>query len=183
MPVLVPVAEGSESLETVSIVNVLRRGAVETVTASIETERLIAGTRSIPIMADALWSEIEARAFDAIILPGGETGARRLAAHAGLMKKLHEQRIAHHWYGGICAAPALVLSPAGLLDGKQATCHPAFRQKLIHYVDRPVVVDGHCVTSQGAGTAIAFGLRLLHLLRGPDLAREVANSMVAPLPD
>lgn len=178
MPVLVPVADGSESLETVAIVNTLRRGTIEVSLASIEAQPTIVGTRGIRLVADDVWSAIETRDFDAIILPGGEAGARRLAAHAGLMKKLRDQRMAHQWYGGICAAPALVLSPAGLLDGKQATCHPSFRDKLIHYVDLPVVVDGHCITSQGPATAIAFGLRLVQLLRGENAAREVAAAML-----
>jgi len=179
MNVLVPIATGSESLETVTIVNVLRRAGIEVVIASIEDSPSVLCTRGIALNADALYQDIAARTFDAIILPGGEKGASKLGAHPALMEKIKQQRMDHRWYGGICAAPALALAPHELLDGKQATCYPAFRDQLIHYVDQPVVVDGHCVTSQGPATAIAFGLKLVELLAGADASREVAAAVLA----
>ncbi|HEY0974325.1 MAG TPA: DJ-1 family glyoxalase III [Solimonas sp.] len=179
MNVLVPVAHGSESLETVTMVNILRRADVQVVVASIEDSRQVEGTRGIPLLADALYWDVASRDFDAIIIPGGEKGATALGAHGALMDKVKQQRMAHRWYGGICAAPALTLAPHELLDGKQATCHPAFRDRLIHYVDQPVVVDGHCITSQGPATALAFGLKLVELLAGAAKAREVAKATLA----
>ncbi len=179
MNVLVPIANGSESLETVTIANVLRRADIQVVLASIEDSPAVLGTRGITLTADALYWDVATRTFDAIILPGGEKGASALGAHTGLMEKIKQQRMDHRWYGGICAAPALALAPHELLDGKQATCYPAFRDQLIHYVDQPVVVDGHCITSQGPATAIAFGLRLVELLAGPEVSREVAAAMLA----
>lgn len=180
MNVLVPIAHGSESLETVTLVNVLRRGELQVTLASIEDDRRVRGTREIALLADALFWDVATRDFDAIVLPGGEKGATALSNHAGLMEKLKQQRMAHRWYGGICAAPALALAPHELLDGKKATCYPAFRDRLIHYVDQPVVVDGHCVTSQGPATAVAFGIKLVELLAGPARARSVAEGMLAP---
>ena len=179
MNVLVPVAHGSESLETVTIVNTMRRAGLQVTIASIEDERHVEGTRGIALLADTLYWDVAARDFDAIILPGGELGAAAFAAHVGLMDKIKQQRMAHRWYGGICAAPALALAPHELLDGKKATCYPAFRDRLIHYVDQPVVVDGHCITSQGPATALAFGVKLVELLAGPVQAREVATAMLA----
>lgn len=176
--VLIPIATGSESLETVALVNVLRRADIDVTLASITAEPVVAGTRGIALVADALFTNVAAQDFDAIVLPGGEKGAAALGAHAGLMDKLKRQRIAHRWYGGICAAPALALAPHELLDGKKATCYPAFREKLMHYVDLPVVVDGHCVTSQGPATALAFGLKLVELLSGPEKSRSVAAAML-----
>ncbi|MGQ0701101.1 MAG: DJ-1 family glyoxalase III [Panacagrimonas sp.] len=174
MKVLIPVAHGSESLETVTLVNLLRRAEIPVCVASIETETVVNATRDIRLVADTAMSEIAGEDFDAIILPGGERGAQRLAQHALLIEKLASQRLAHRWYGAICAAPALALSPLGLLDGKQATCHPAFREHLLHYVDRPVVIDGHCMTSQGPGTGIEFALTWIEKLVGLDARRKVA---------
>lgn len=179
MKVLIPVANGSESLETVALVNVLRRGELHVSLASIGRELQVAATRGITLTADALYSELAGRDFDAIILPGGEDGARALAQCAPLIEQLRRQRLAHRWFGGICAAPALVLAAHGLLDGKQATCYPSFREQLLHWVDQPVVVDGHCITSQGPATAIAFGLELLARLSSPELSRRVAKAMLA----
>ncbi|HVT37102.1 MAG TPA: DJ-1 family glyoxalase III [Nevskiaceae bacterium] len=179
MKALIPIAHGSESLETVTLANVLRRGGVEVTLASIESSRAVQATRGIVLTADASWDEVAARDYNLIALPGGEQGAAALGRHEGLIEKLRRQRNGHKWYGAICAAPALVLSPHGLLDGKQATCYPAFRDKLIHFVNLPVVVDGHCVTSQGPATALAFGLKLVEVLCGEAKAREVAQQALA----
>lgn len=178
MRILVPLAHGSESLETVTLVNVLRRASIPVTLASIETETVINATRDIRLLADAAFADLDARDFDAIVLPGGELGARRLGQHLPLIEKLKSQRLAHRWYGAICAAPALALSPNGLLDGKQATCYPAFREHLLHYVDRPVVIDGHCITSQGPATAIAFALTWVEKLAGAEERQRVAASML-----
>lgn len=179
MKALVPIAHGSESLETVTLVNVLRRGGIEVTVASVENDRVVDGTRDIRLVADARYADVGSQEYDLIALPGGDKGATSLAKYVPLVDKLIAQRIAHKWYGAICASPALVLSPHGLLDGKQATCFPALRDKLLHFVDQPVVVDGHCVTSQGPATAIAFGLQLVALLAGEARSREVAEALLA----
>ena len=178
MDVLVPVAHGSESLETVALVNVLRRASIRVSMASVEAETVINATRELRIVADAPLSDVLERDFDAIILPGGELGSQRLAKCEALIRKLAAQRLAHRWYGAICAAPALALSPHGLLDGKQATCHPSFREHLLHYVDQPVVIDGHCMTSQGPGTSLAFALQWVEKLAGVETRKQVAASML-----
>ena len=179
MAVLVPVANGSESLETVTLVNVLRRAKIKVVVASIERSKTVMGTRDIPLVAEVLFSSVAKKKFDAIILPGGEKGAKAFAKSKALMDAVKAQRMAHKWYGAICATPALALSPHGLLDGKQATCHPVLRDALIHYVNQAVVVDGHCVTSQGPATALAFGLKWVELLKGEAASKSVAADTLA----
>lgn len=179
MSVLIPVANGSESLETTALVNVLRRGGVKVTVASIERGKTVKGTRDIALVADCSFASVKAKKFQAIILPGGEKGAKAFAKHPALMEKITGQRMAHRWYGAICASPALALQPHGLLDGKQATCYPALKDKLLHWVNQPVVVDGHCVTSQGPATAIAFGLKWVELLAGAERSRRVAGDMLA----
>lgn len=178
MKVLVPVAHGSESLETVVLVNVLRRASIPVQVASIETETVVNATRDIRLLADVALADVESQDFDAIILPGGERGAERLAMCKPLIAKLAAQRLAHRWYGAICAAPALTLSPHGLLDGKQATCHPLFRERLLHFVDMPVVIDGHCMTSQGPGTSVEFALTWVEKLASVAERRRVAAGML-----
>ncbi|MES0874198.1 DJ-1 family glyoxalase III [Sinimarinibacterium thermocellulolyticum] len=178
MNALVPVSHGSESIETVTIVNVLRRAEVEVTLASIADTCRVEGTRGVHLYADCLFDEIAAQDFDLIVLPGGEAGARALGAHKGVMDKIAAQRMQHRWYGGICAAPALALAPRGLLDGKQATCYPAFRDALLHWVDRPVVVDGHCITGQGPASAMAFALALVEALCGAAKRRSVAEALL-----
>ncbi len=178
MQILVPAAHGSESLETVTLVNVLRRAELDVSLTSVEESTALNMTRGVRIQADCCFADIQDQTFDAIILPGGENGAGTLGSHKALIAKLSEQRLAHRWYGGICAAPALSLSPNGLLDGKQATCHPQFREKLLHFVDRAVVIDGHCITSQGAGTGLEFALTWVETLLSKQAREQVARDIL-----
>ena len=179
MKALIPIAHGSESLETITVANILRRGGVEVTLASIESALVVQGTRDIRLTADASYTDAGRKDYDMIVLPGGEQGAESFAKHFALVEKLRAQRQQHRWTAAICASPALVLSQHGLLDGKQATCYPAFRDKLIHYVDQPVVTDGHCVTSQGPATAVAFGIKLVEVLCGEQTARKVSQDLLA----
>ena len=175
---LIPLAHGSESLETITMVNVLRRAEVEVTLASIESELAVSGTRGVRLHADKRLLDALGHKYDLIALPGGEKGAEALNRHAPLIEMLQEQNDLKHWLAAICAAPALTLAPHHLLDGRQATCYPAFRTRLPHYVDKPVVVDGHVVTSQGPGTAMAFALILVELLAGPVRSKEVAAGLL-----
>lgn len=175
---LVVIADGSESLETVTVVNVLRRAGVKVTLAALGNSP-VAGTRGIALMPDTHFDIVASQTFDLIVLPGGENGAREMGAHAPLIEKLRQQRLAHRWIGAICAAPAFALAPHGLLDGKQATCYPAFRDALLHYVDLPAVADGHTVTAQGPASAIAFALMLVEKLCGDQPRREVAQALLA----
>ena len=176
---LIPVAHGSESLETIVMVNVLRRAEVEVTVASVENELVVSGTRGVRLHADKRLLETLGHKYQLIALPGGEKGAEALNRHAPLIEMLQEQNDLKHWLAAICAAPALTLAPHHLLDGRQATCYPAFKARLPHYVDKPVVVDGHCVTSQGPGTAMAFALILAEILAGPVKSKEVAAALLA----
>lgn len=178
--VLVPIAHGSESLETVAIVNVLRRAEVEVTVASIESDVHVTGTRGVRLTADKRFIQTLDEKFELIALPGGDKGADALSRYAPLIEKLEVQDDKGKWFAAICAAPALVLAPHHLLDKRRATCYPAFKDKLPHFVDQPVVVDGHCVTSQGPATAIAFALKLAELLAGEAKARQVAAGMLVP---
>lgn len=176
---LVVIAHGSESLETVTAINVLRRGGIKVTIASVEKSKQVKGTRGIGLAADVLFTKVARKPFDLIVLPGGEAGAKKMGRHKGLIEKLRGQRQAKRWTAAICAAPALVLSPHGLLDGKQATCYPAFKDELLHYVNRPVVVDGHCVTAQGPASAVAFSLQLVEQLCGTATRKTVAQALLA----
>jgi 4-methyl-5(b-hydroxyethyl)-thiazole monophosphate biosynthesis len=111
-------------------------------------------------------------------------GAEHLRDNAVLKQLLLRQRNEGLLYAAICAAPAVVLETHGLLDGRRATCHPGFKEKLgdPSYADRRVVRDTNCVTSQGAGTAMEFALTLVEVLFDEARCRTVAAPMLAVWP-
>lgn len=183
MRVLVPVANGVEDIETVTIIDVLRRAQFEVTVASIEHDLTVTMAKGCKLTADSAINEHKKETFDLVVVPGGSQGAAALAKNKILLEKLKDNRANRRWYAAICAAPAMVFAPHDLLEGKRATCFPAFKDQLPRWIDAPVVVDGHCITSQGPGTALAFALKLVELIQGEDKARKIAESMIAPLED
>ncbi len=176
---LVVIANGSESLEAVTVINVLRRAQVDVTIAAVGDALSVTGTRDILLMATVRHADVAHQQFDLIVLPGGVAGAKALAAHPPLIQQLREQRLAHRWIAAICAAPAVVLAAHGLLDGKQATGFPALRDALLHYVDLPVVIDGHTITGQGPASAIAFALACVEKLTDSERRRQVGEALLA----
>ena len=183
MRALVPVANGVEDIETVTIIDVLRRAQIEVTVASIERETTVTCARGCKLIADTTLNEVKKETFELIAVPGGSQGAAALGKNRALIEMLKANRSNRRWYAAICAAPALVLAQNDLLEGKRATCYPNFKDQLPRYIEAPVVVDGHCITSQGPGTALAFALKLVELTVGEDKSRKVAESMIAPLED
>jgi len=177
--VLVPVADGTEELEAVAIIDILRRaGAVVTV-ASVSGNRQITASRGVVILADALIEACAEQEYDLVVLPGGIPGAENLRDSAVLTGLLKRQQAKNRLYGAICASPAVVLEHHGLLEGRQATCHPGFADRLTDKtrVEEPVVMDDTCLTSRGAGTAVPFALSLVERLFGNQARGDVAASL------
>lgn len=176
--VLLPVANGSESLETVAIANVLRRAEIEVTLAAIEPDLVIHATRGVRLVADSRFLDVREHVYEAIVLPGGEKGAEALSRYMPLIEMLHAQDEARRCLAAICAAPALTLAPHHFLDHRRATCYPGFKNRLAQWIDEPVVQDGHLLTSQGPATALPFALKLVELLKGAAASRQVAAALL-----
>ncbi|RIA20525.1 4-methyl-5(b-hydroxyethyl)-thiazole monophosphate biosynthesis [Ectopseudomonas oleovorans] len=177
---LIAVADGSEDLECVTLIDVLRRAEIEVVLASVEDRRMITCARGTRLTADAMLLDVLAQDFDLIVLPGGMPGAQRLADFEPLAERVRKQAKAGELFAAICAAPAVALQHYGVLRQRRMTCYPSFSDRLsgCSFVDEPVVVDGNCITSQGPGTALAFALTLVEQLVGRSTRNEVAKAML-----
>ena len=176
--VLVPVADGSEEIEAVTIIDVLRRAGAEVTVASVNDLQITA-SRGVRLVADCLINECLDRQYDLVVLPGGMPGAEHLRDNQDLKTILLRHSNAGLLFGAICAAPAVVLQNHGLLHHRKATCHPGHVKTLQDpsAANERVVVDGNCVTSQGPGTALEFALKLVELL----FSREKMASVAAPM--
>jgi 4-methyl-5(b-hydroxyethyl)-thiazole monophosphate biosynthesis len=181
--ILVPLAEGFEMIEALSIVDVFRRGGGHVDLAAVGDSLQVTSSHSVPVIADKLLVECVNEEYDLIVLPGGIPGADNLKNSDVLAELLKKQNSEDKLYGAICASPAVVLEHLGLLEGKKATCHPLFVEKLsnLEKIDERVVFDKNCVTSKGAGTSIEFGLELLGILMGEEKKLEVAKGMAIEL--
>lgn len=176
--VLVPIADGSEEIEAVCIIDTLRRAGADVTVASV-SGGTIEASRGVVIVADSLIGDCAGLEYDLIALPGGMPGSEHLRDSEVLKDMLLKQKDAGRMYAAICAAPAVVLEPFGLLGGKKATCYPTMMDQLTcETLDQEVVVDGNCVTSQGPGTALRFAVRLVEELMGKDKAHEVGKGLL-----
>jgi 4-methyl-5(b-hydroxyethyl)-thiazole monophosphate biosynthesis len=178
--ILVPIADGIEEIEAVTLIDVLRRAGADVTVASVGDLQVTA-SRGVKLSGDCLISECSDSAYDLIVLPGGMPGAEHLRDSRDLVSMLDRQRREGRWYAAICASPAVVLQHHGLLEDRQATTHPSFVDRLdnTEQIESRVVIDGNCVTSRGPGTALEFALVLVELLFGKEKATEVAEPMLA----
>lgn len=164
--VLVPLAEGFEELEAVTIIDILRRAGIEVAVASLAGSP-VTGAHGIRLAADAPLAALVGQDFDMIALPGGMPGAQHLKDDpriASLIRRLHD---AGRPVAAICAAP-MVLAAAGVLDGRRATSYPGFLAGTAKstVVGDAVVTDRGVITSRGPGTALDFALALVEELEG-----------------
>lgn len=180
--VLVLLAEGFEEIEAVTVVDVLRRAQLEVTVASLAPRAgVVMGAHGIAVAADAALDDLDTDRFGALVLPGGMPGTKHLADDARVIALVQRFAAAGRPLAAICAAP-MVLARAGVLEGRQATSHPSVRTKLAgaSVLGEPAVVTSDTiVTSQGAGTAMAFALELVRQWKGRDVAERLAEAMIA----
>ncbi|MFH2091445.1 MAG: DJ-1 family glyoxalase III [Pseudomonadota bacterium] len=176
--VLVPVAQGVEEMETITIVDVLRRSGANVVMASVDRID-IAAARGVVFKADTLIESCQDEIFDLIVLPGGMPGASNLSASTILGSMLKKQAEQKKYYGAICASPAVVLHPLGLVTPGKVTCYPGFGDMIDNgnVLESSVVVDNQCVTSRGGGTALEFALTLVELLYSQQTRADVEKGL------
>lgn len=178
--VLIPLAQGCEELEAVTIIDLLRRANIEVVTAALG-EGPVCCSRGTQLLADTRLDAVMDESFDMVVLPGGLPGATNLQADQRIERLLQRHHAAGRFTAAICAAPK-VLASAGLLSGRSATAYPgvltieAFPE--VRLLDAPVVVDGTVVTSRGPGTAMDFSLQLIELLAGREQRDQVETALV-----
>jgi 4-methyl-5(b-hydroxyethyl)-thiazole monophosphate biosynthesis len=166
--VLVPLAEGFEEIEAATIIDVLRRGGVDVVTAAL-ADTCVKGAHGVCVCADTTLEAAlsdGAATFDAVVLPGGMPGAEHLRDDARVRGALQDVLERGGTAAAICAAP-IALEAAGVLSGRRATCYPGFDAQLTsaaeHATER-VVEDGPVITSRGPGTALEFATFLVERL-------------------
>lgn len=181
--ILVPLAQGFEETEAVTIVDVLRRAGLDVTVAGLQAGP-VRGSHGITVVPDASLGELELDRFTMVVLPGGMPGTRNLmrdGALLDLVRRLHREG---RPTAAICAAP-LVLHEAGILAGVAVTSHPSVRVELSQADVRAaprVVKSGSVTTSQGVGTALEFALALVVDLVSAEKSAELARAMMVEAP-
>lgn len=178
--VLVPLANGCEELEAITITDLLVRAGISVTTAGLDDQPITAsrGTRIIP---DTSIDQVINNTYDMIVLPGGLPGADYLRDDDRIQQLLKRHAQQNKFLAAICAAPK-ALASAGLLDGKTVTSYPgalnniALSQTVV--TDSTLEIDGNVITSRGPGTAMDFALMLIEILKGKAKRDEVNSQLV-----
>lgn len=180
--VLVPLAQGCEELEAVTIIDLLRRAGIEVITAGLD-DQPVKASRGVMIIPDTTLDKAIGQEFDMVALPGGLPGADHLDQDQRIQTLLKQMAMDEKFTAAICAAPK-VLATAGLLEGKHATSFPGTLEKLqlgnTTLETHAVVQDGKVITSRGPGTAMDFALALIENLAGSDKRKEVEAGLQRP---
>lgn len=179
--VLVPLAEGFEEIEAVTVIDLLRRAGINVVTASLTQRHQVTGSRQVVLAADSLIDDVKEATFDMIVLPGGQPGTNNLNSDARIATLLQNQLNANKYIAAICAAP-LVLANAKILNQHRATCYPGVLKQEdwpeISLMDQTVVIDDRIITSKGPGTAMDFALSIIEILTTQQTRNQVENDLV-----
>ena len=180
--VLVPLAQGCEELEAVTVVDLLRRAGIHVITAGLD-DQPVRASRGMVLLADQTLDAALQQDYDMVVLPGGLPGANYLDDDARVSGLLQRMAADDKYTAAICAAPK-VLAHSGLLSGKRATSYPGSldpdTMARLDYLEQAVVADDRVITSRGPGTAMDFALELITLLAGPDKRREVEAGLQRP---
>lgn len=179
--VFVFLADGFEDIEALAPVDILRRGGAEVILVSVMEDLAVTSAHGVGVVADAMFADVsdELAEADLLVLPGGMPGAANLYACKPLCEALVAQYECGRRVAAICAAPAVVLAPLGILEGKRATCYPGFEKAFNNttYTADLVTTDGLVTTACGPGAAMAFGYELLSLLGYADAAEALKEGM------
>ncbi len=180
--VLVPLAQGCEELEAVTVIDLLRRAGIEVITAGLD-EQPVTASRGVRLLPDTSVDQILNDEFDMIVLPGGLPGADHLASDERIIRLLKRHAEHGHYTTAICAAPK-VLARAGLLSNKKATSYPGVLDALnledVEITHAAVEVDNRVITSKGPGTAMDFALTLIETLEGKATRERVEQQLCRP---
>lgn len=182
--VAVFVAPGLEEIEGLTVVDLLFRAGIPCDTVAITASRQVTSSHEVTIVCDRSIEDPDFSfdEYDLLVLPGGIPGTPNLRACEPLCAALRSFAEKGRPLAAICAAPS-ILAELGLLEGRRATANPGFQHVLAErgaelVANDPVVVDGSLITSQGAGTAMLFGLEIVRHFLGDDAVARVAEGVV-----
>lgn len=176
--IILPISNGFEEIEAITIIDVCRRANIEVKVAAVE-ELLTVGANSIKVQADCKIEDINSNDFDMIVLPGGLPNAFTLADNEKVQSLLKEFKEKKKKIAAICAAP-YALHKADVLN-ENFTCYPSFEEKIRlngYHNDDAIVVDNNVITSRGPATAMAFALEIVNTLCGEEIYTSVKNGLL-----
>ena len=178
--IFVHLADGFEEIEALATIDILLRAEFDVEIVSVTGNRIVKSVRNVGVECTKLFDEVNYGECGMIVLPGGIPGVPNMGAHAGLCEQIRNFASQDKWIAAICASP-IILHEQGLLKGKTLTCFLGVGDDFseANVITDPVVVDGKLITSQGPGTAIEFGLKIVEFLEGKEKSEYIRGRLLA----
>ena len=176
---LIVLANGFEEVEAIAPIDILKRCEVSVTLAGLGSE-VIKAAHGVTFKTDVVFDKYT-ELPDAVILPGGTPGAENLASSVKVKDFIVKMNSGKKIVAAICASPAIVLAPTGILSGKKATCYPGMEKNFlpdVNFSEEKVIQDGNIITSRGPGTAHLFGFKIAETLIGKAKSEMVASHML-----
>lgn len=172
-------ADGFETIEALTVVDMLRRAGEEITMVSITGDKRVQSSHRVMVEADEIFDNMHFSDIDVLVLPGGMPGTTNLAACEKLKQLIQKHFSEGKLLAAICAAPG-ILGEMGLLAGKKACCFPGLEEKLAgaEVTFQETTVDGNVITARGMGTSIVFAAEILKKTAGENTAQEILNKIV-----
>ena len=178
------IENGSEELEFIAPLDIMRRANLEVDLISANNEDFITSSHNVKIIVDKKIEEVNnILDYDAIVIPGGMPGSTLLRDNKKIIEFYQTMYNSGKLVAAICAAP-IVLSAAGITNDKEVTSYPGF-DKEINYKnynsEKAVVIDKNVITAQGPAVAILFGYEIVNYLLQDNTAEDVKQAMLVPV--
>ena len=176
---LVILADGFEEVEALTPVDFLRRAGVSVTVAGLGSEKIM-GSHKIRIHCDCALDTVDTQGWDAVVLPGGMPGSENLASSELVSKIIMNTYKDGKLVCAICAAPAVVLGPLGILKDRKAVCYPGMDERApeVRFLSSKVMTDGNIITARGAGCAQEFAFEIITALISREKADDVAFRVI-----
>jgi len=177
---LVPLADGLEEIEAITIIDILRRAGVSVTTAALAKKR-VHGSHAIDIIADESLMSLQEDKYNLIVLPGGMPGTKNLVKNTRILEIVKTLYSKQKLVAALCAAP-LVLFRAGILESHKFTIHPSVANQIpLTPTSAPVVTDRNVITGQASGAALRFAFTIIRYLYGDEKVSVVNQGVLANL--
>lgn len=177
--VAVFLADGFETIEALTVVDVMRRANIQCDTFALEGIN-VASSHNITVTADKMLSDFNGSDYDLILLPGGMPGSINLKNNDRIIEIVKDFNNNNKFIAAVCAAP-IVLKRAEVITNRNITSYPSYKDELAdvaNYKEEAVVVDNNIITSRGPATTLAFSYEILNLLGYKKQMEEIREGML-----
>lgn len=171
-------ADGFEEVEALTVCDALMRAGVKVVKAAVGGSLTVTSSHDVKVVCDALVEDIKDEMVDLVFAPGGMPGSSNLA-QCWPVNEMIVRHVQDRLVAAICAAPAVVLGPLGLLEGRKATCFPGCEEYApsVAFSSDGVVEDGNIITAKSVAYAWPLGFLLVERLLGTDARRRLESGI------